>query len=69
MTLTEFFKARTARLNMLDIKLAQGAAMCVMVIIIKLFPDILQIEIWWFVLFAALLELKPLYVFYLKKSN
>ena len=54
---------------MLDIKLAQGAAMCVMVIIIKLFPDILQIEIWWFVLFAALLELKPLYVFYLKKSN
>ena len=43
MTLTEFFKARTARLNMLDIKLAQGAAMCVMVIIIKLFPDILQI--------------------------
>ncbi len=69
MTLTEFFKARTARLNMLDIKLAQGAAMCVMVIIIKLFPDILQIEIWWFVLFAALLELKPLYVFYLKKSD
>ncbi|MCM2273066.1 MAG: hypothetical protein NDJ18_10995 [candidate division Zixibacteria bacterium] len=69
MTLTEFFKARTARLNMLDIKLAQGAAMCVMVIIIKLFPDILQIEMWWFVLVAALLELRPLYVFFLKKSD
>jgi hypothetical protein len=69
MTINEFFKARISRLSMLDLKLAQGAAMCVMVIIIKLFPDILRIEIWWFLLFAALFGFKPLYVFYVKKMD
>ena len=69
MTMNEFFKERIARLSMLDIKLAQGAAMCVMVIIIKLFPDILRINIWMFLLFAAILGFKPLYVFYLKRPD
>ncbi|MGB3340322.1 MAG: hypothetical protein WBB37_02440 [bacterium] len=55
------------KLSILDIKLAQGAAMCLMLIIAKLFPQILRIDIGWFIALALLLAIKPLISFYGKK--
>lgn len=69
MTLIEFFNERISRLSMLDLKLSQAAAMCVMAILIKLFPQILRIDIWWFLLLAGLLYIKPLMAFYIRRPK
>lgn len=57
---------RAQRLDIWDIKLAQGAAMCVILIVVKLLPQILIISIWWFVVLLMLLVIKPLVSFYFK---
>lgn len=69
MTFSSFFRERLSRLNMLDLKLAQAAAMCVMVILVKLVPDILKINIWWFILLAVILGFRPIYVFYRRRPE
>ncbi len=67
MSLFESMSARVKNLDIIDMKLAQGAAMCVMLIIAKLIPQIMTISIWWFVVLAILLGIKPLITFYSKK--
>lgn len=57
---------RAQRLDIWDIKLAQGAAMCVILIIVKLLPQILTINIWWFVALLMLFAIKPLVSFYFR---
>jgi hypothetical protein len=54
---------RVRNFKIWDIKLAQGAAMCVMLIIAKLIPQIMEISIWWFVVLAILLGIKPMFSF------
>ena len=63
----EYLNSRTSKLSMMDLKLSQGAAMCVALVIVKLFPAVLNIAIWWFLLAMVLLYVKPLYVFYFRK--
>jgi hypothetical protein len=58
---------RAKKLSIFDIKLSQGAAMCLMLIIVKLFPQILRIDTGWFIALALLLAIKPLISFYGKK--
>jgi hypothetical protein len=58
---------RVKKLSILDVKLSQGAAMCLMLIIVKLFPQILCIDTGWFIALALLLAIKPLISFYGKK--
>lgn len=58
---------RVKKLNIIDVKLSQGAAMCLMLIIVKLFPQILLIDIGWIIAIALLLAIKPLISFYGKK--
>jgi hypothetical protein len=67
MGIIEFFNERVKHLNIFDIKLVQGAAMCVMLIVVKIFPDIMKLSVGWFALFALLLALRPVYVFFLKR--
>ena len=55
-------RERVKRLGLLDIKLAQGAAIFVGLVVVKLLEPILniyEINIWWFVLIAALCGIKP----------
>jgi|GEM_PF-2365798 len=49
--------------NIWDIKLSQGAAVFMALIIVKLYPSIISISIWWFVLFLILCTIKPLISF------
>ena len=51
---------RVRRLGLLDTKLAQGAAMCLAIVLVKLVPTILELEIGWFVVLALLLGIRPL---------
>ena len=59
-----YFDKRARRLGILDTKLAQAAAICVALIVVKLFPQIMELDVWWFVLFAIVLAIKPLITFY-----
>jgi hypothetical protein len=67
MWLLEFMNERSRRLSIIDWKMAQGAAMCIALFAAKLFPSILDINWYWLVAAAALLYVKPLYVFYLRR--
>ena len=58
---------RVKKLNIFDIKLIQGCAMFAVLIIVKLIPQIMTINIWWFVVLLVLCAIRPLYVFYFKK--
>ncbi|OGF68014.1 MAG: hypothetical protein A2Y62_20455 [Candidatus Fischerbacteria bacterium RBG_13_37_8] len=67
MSIMQYMNDRVKRFSIWDIKLAQFAAMCVMLIIVKLVPEIMTISVWWFVVLAVISAIKPLYVMYLKK--
>ncbi len=51
---------RVKKMSIIDVKLAQGAAMFLVLIIVKLFPQIMGINIWWFVIALVACVIKPL---------
>ncbi|MCD6102168.1 MAG: hypothetical protein J7J77_03855 [Candidatus Cloacimonetes bacterium] len=67
MRLIKNMNKRVKKLTIFDIKLVQGAAMFIMLIIVKLIPQIMDISIWWFVVLAILCGIRPMYVFYKKE--
>ncbi len=67
MKLIRYFNERVRTLSIFDIKLAQGAAMGVALIIVKLFPQLTQIDMVWVVVAVVILGARPTYAFYLKK--
>lgn len=58
---------RVKKFSTLDLKLAQAAAMFVALILAKLIPQIIGINIWWFAALLVLCAIKPFYVFWIKK--
>ncbi len=58
---------RVENMSVFDLKLTQWATLFITLIIAKIFPRILNINIWWFVGLCILCLIKPIYVFYLKK--
>ena len=64
MSLWEYFASRARRLGIVDTKLAQGAAMFVALVIVKLVPEILDLNIWWFVGLGIACAIRPLLVFF-----
>ena len=67
MELLDEMDRRIKRFGIIDEKLAQAAAIFLALIIVKLEPRIMEINIWWFVGLLIVCAIKPLYVFYLKK--
>lgn len=67
MKIIQDMNERVRKLNIFDIKLIQGCAMFAVLIIVKLIPQIMTINIWWFVVLLVLCAIRPLYVFYIKK--
>ncbi len=63
----QYFNSRVKMLNIFDLKLLQATVMFLAIIIVKLIPRILEIDIWWFVLLLVLCLIKPFYVFFFKK--
>ena len=60
----ESMNERVKRLGILDMKLAQGAAIFFALIIVKLVPEILTISVWWFVALSVVFAVRPTRVFY-----
>ncbi|TET61314.1 MAG: hypothetical protein E3J47_05360 [Candidatus Stahlbacteria bacterium] len=67
MKIIQDMNERVRKLNIFDIKLVQGCAMFVVLIIVKLIPQIMTINIWWFVVLLVICAIRPLYVFCIKK--
>jgi hypothetical protein len=67
MGLLENMTKRAKKFSILDLKLAQGATMFVALIVVKLIPQIMDINIRWFVVLLVICAIKPLYVFWIKK--
>ena len=58
---------RVRRLDIIDVKLAQSVSFFLALVIAKLIPDIMDINIWWFVVLLVLCAIKPVYVFWFKE--
>lgn len=58
---------RVKRFGIVDVKLAQGAAMFVAIIIAKLIPQIMDVSVWWFVVLLVGCAMRPAYVFWAKE--
>jgi len=67
MELLEDMTRRVRRFDIIDVKLAQGAAMFFALVVAKLIPRIMDISIWWFVGLLVLCAAKPFYVFWIKQ--
>ncbi len=63
MSIFKFFDTRARRLGIIDTKLVQSAVFCIGLLAAKIFPDILRIDYIWFILFAAIFAIRPLYTF------
>jgi hypothetical protein len=62
MSWIDYWNRKVRDFTIFDVKLAQGAAMAFMLIIVKLFPQIISVSVWWFVAFALICALRPAYV-------
>lgn len=67
MGLLEDMDQRVKRFSLIDVTLAQGAAMFFGLFIAKLIPQIMNINIWWFIALMVLSTAKPSCVFWFKK--
>jgi hypothetical protein len=66
MPLLEEMTQRVKKFDIIDVKLAQVVSMFLALIIAKLIPDIMDINIWWFVVLLVICAAKPVYVFWFK---
>jgi hypothetical protein len=67
MNVVEYFNGRVEKLTVFDIKLIQLAAMCLILIIVKLIPRMLEISVWWYVLILIVVVIRPAYAFFFKE--
>ncbi|MHC4070184.1 MAG: hypothetical protein ACYSR8_11550 [Planctomycetota bacterium] len=58
---------RVKKFDIIDVKLAQVAAMFFVLIIAKLIPGIMDLSIWWFAALLIICAIKPFYVFWFKE--
>jgi len=54
------------KFSLFDLKLAQVVAMFFGLIVAKLIPQIMDINVWWFVILLVIYAMKPFYVFWIK---
>jgi hypothetical protein len=51
----------------IDVKLAQVTVMFLALIIAKLIPEIMDVNIWWFVVLLIICAIRPFYVFWFRE--
>ncbi len=64
MSLYQILDERARSLGIVDIKLAQFAAVFSVLIIVKLVPEILSVSVWWFVVLTVVCSIKPMLTFF-----
>ncbi len=66
MSMIEHWNRKVKKFTIFDVKLAQAAAMAFVLIIVKVFPQIMALSIWWFVALAVVCALRPIYAMWFK---
>ena len=61
--------ARVEDFGVLDIKLAQGAAIFLVLTVVKLFPQIMSLSVWWFVILMIGCAIRPVWLFSRGEAN
>ena len=69
MSWIDYWNRKVRTLTVVDLKLIQVGSMALILIIVKLFPQIVSLSIWWFVALAIICGLRPLYVFWLRDDG
>ena len=67
MKLIDYFNEGVKKFSVFDVKLAQIAAMCLILVVAKLVPEIMNVHVGWFITLLILSALKPCYVMFLKR--
>jgi len=67
MGLFRYFDDRAKTLGIVDLKLVQAAMIFFALIIAKLFPRIMDVDIWWFVVLFVLCIIRPFYAYFFRK--
>lgn len=68
MSFLQWANSCVKKFNWIDVKLVALASMLIGIILVKWFPSILDINIWWFVIIAVLCLAKVYYVAFSKKG-
>jgi hypothetical protein len=66
----EFFgdlNQKVKKFSFFDIKMIQFTTLFAALILVKLVPEILKVNIWWFVALLIVCLVKPLFVFFQKR--
>ncbi len=64
-----YWNRMVRKFTIYDVKLAQIWAAAWTLVFVKIFPQIMQISVWWFVLMAVLCAPRLFYVGFVKKSS
>ena len=62
----DYWNRKVQRLTIVDLKLVQVASMALILIVVKLFPQVMSLSIWWFVALLIICGLRPVYVFWIQ---
>ncbi len=68
MSMIDYWNRKVKKFTIFDVKLIQGAAMAFALIIVKFFPQIMSLSVWWFVAFAVVCALRPAYAIWVKEG-
>ena len=67
MGLYRYFNERAKTLGIVDLKLVQSGMIFFTLIIVKMIPQIMNIDIGWFIALFVLCIARPFYAFFFKK--
>ncbi len=63
----QYFNNRIKKFTIFDVKLVQLAAIFFALIVVKIFPEIMNLHIGWFIGLCILFAVRPVYTLYFKK--
>ena len=67
MSLINHLNERLKKMDVFDVTLIKWTTIFFALIIVKLIPQIMDINIWWFIALCVLCAIRPCYRFYIKK--
>jgi hypothetical protein len=65
----EYWNRKVKKFGIFEIKMAQGAAIGGTLVVVKLFPQILELSVWWFVALIVVCAVPVHYTLWCKKNG
>lgn len=69
MNMIEHWNRKVQQMTMWDLKLAQLWSVFWILMLVKFFPQIMQLSIWWFVAGIVLSGPRLIYIFFIRKDH